>query len=370
MTTVKDVIQLFEEWVPTYLAESWDNVGLQLGSKQQKVEKLMIALDVTDRVVQEAAEKKVDFIIAHHPLLFKGLKSIDFDEPKGKVIKKLIQKNIAVYAAHTNLDAVKGGVNDLLAERLQIMDTKVLVPTHSEQLFKFAVYVPKTHATELMEKIGDAGAGHIGDYSHCTFQTEGMGAFKPLEGTNPFIGSQGSLEKVEEIKVETIIRESQLTQIVQVAAEAHPYEEMAYDLIPLANEAAPAGLGRIGKLKQPLSLKKYIDIVKKQLNVSYIRYTGDEEKVIETVAVLGGSGKGFIPEVLKQGADLYITGDLTFHEAQDAEEAGLCLIDPGHHVEEVMKQGVQHYFNQHLDSLSTQIKVITSDQSTDPFHYK
>ncbi|SFL81655.1 dinuclear metal center protein, YbgI/SA1388 family [Gracilibacillus orientalis] len=370
MTTVKDVIRLFEKWVPKHYAESWDNVGLQVGDKNQKVNKLMVTLDVIDAVVDEAIENNVDLIIAHHPLLFKGLKNIDFQDPKGRVVKKLIQHNISVYAAHTNLDVVNGGVNDLLAERLELTMTKVLVPTVEEQFLKFIVYVPQTHLNDLVDALGDAGAGYIGNYSHCTFRTTGTGAFKPLEGTNPFLGRQGEIEETIEYKVETIIKKTQLSSVIQVAEKAHPYEEMAYDLVPLANKGKQEGLGRIGKLPQPMKLSEYAEVVKRNLNISTLRYIGDQDQMIKKVAVLGGSGKGFIDIARNAGADLYITGDLTFHEAQDAEEAGLCLIDPGHHVEEVMKEGVKDYFLTNLDALPEKIEVDISRLSTDPFHYQ
>ncbi|WP_163581182.1 Nif3-like dinuclear metal center hexameric protein [Gracilibacillus saliphilus] len=370
MTTVKDVIHLFEKWVPKQYAESWDNVGLQVGAKGQKVKKIMITLDVIDAVVDEAIEKNVDFIIAHHPLLFKGLKQIDFQDPKGRVVKKLIQHNIAVYAAHTNLDVVSGGVNDLLAQRLELINTKVLVPTIEDQLLKFIVYVPQSHLDDVVEKIGDAGAGHIGNYSHCTFRAVGTGAFQPLEGTNPFLGTQGKIEEVDEYKVETIIKKSQLSSVLQAAEKAHPYEEMAYDLVPLANKGNKEGLGRIGKLAKPMKLSEYAELVKRNLNIPTLRYVGDQDKWIKKVAVLGGSGKGYIDVARHAGADLYITGDLTFHEAQDAEEAGICLIDPGHHVEEVMKEGVKDYFLANLDALPEKIEVEISTLSTDPFRYQ
>ncbi|UOQ47428.1 Nif3-like dinuclear metal center hexameric protein [Gracilibacillus caseinilyticus] len=369
MTTVKDVIKLFEKWVPITLAESWDNVGLQIGSKNQPVHKLMITLDVVEEVVDEAVEGGVDMIIAHHPLLFKGIKSIDFSSPKGRVIQKLIQHNISVYAAHTNLDVVEGGVNDWLAERLELQYTKVLVPTTEESLLKFVVYVPRTHVTEMLAALGEADAGHIGNYSHCSYRGEGTGAFKPLEGSDPFIGKEYKMEEVEESKVETIIKKSQLSQVLQAAQKAHPYEEMAYDLLPLANKGEKRGLGRIGTVKQPITLANYASLVKEQLQVPTLRYVGDPEQLIKKVAVLGGSGKGFIDAAKHAGADVYVTGDLTFHDAQDAEQAGFSLIDPGHHVEEVMKQGVKRFFSDHMEQLPNRIEIKASKLSTEPFRF-
>ncbi|WP_163539611.1 Nif3-like dinuclear metal center hexameric protein [Gracilibacillus sp. YIM 98692] len=368
-TVVRDVIQLFENWVPKSYAESWDNVGLQIGDMEKPVKRLMITLDVVEKVVDEAIDKKADMIIAHHPLFFESLKSINLNSPKGKVIAKLMKHQISVYTAHTNLDIAEGGVNDLLAEKLELRDTKVLVPTKTDHLLKFIAYVPHTHVDSFKEAIGNAGAGHIGNYSHCTFQSEGKGAFKPLSGTNPFIGTQGEIEQVNEYKVETIIKESQLEYMIQVAQEAHPYEEMAYDIVPLQNKGKVNGLGRYGKIDKKMNLEEYVEVVKKAYQVPFVRFVGNKEKTVKKVAILGGSGKGFIKQAQKVGADLYITGDLTFHDAQDAEQAGISLIDPGHHIEEVMKKGVQSYFQQNKKNLPSPIEVEVSDLTTEPFQW-
>lgn len=366
-TTVKAIIQLFEKWVPKDYAESWDNVGLQLGDLEQSVQNLLITLDVTDEIVEEAIEHQVQLIIAHHPLLFKGLKQIDVNDSKGRIIQKLLKNNISVYAAHTNLDMVNGGVNDLLADKLCLKNRQVLVPSITDKLYKFMVYVPKSHANVVKEAIGKAGAGHIGNYSHCTFETAGMGAFKPLEGTNPFLGKKGKIEEVEEIKIETIVKEKQLSKIIEMAKQSHPYEEMAYDVFPLNNSTETLGLGRIGLVEKEMTLKEYLSFVKDALDVPFVRFVGDENKIVRSVAVLGGSGKGYIINAIKMGADVYITGDLSFHDAQDAEQAGICLIDPGHHVERVMKDGVKCYFDHHQKELPTPVNIITSTISTEPF---
>lgn len=194
-----------ERLAPKSLAYDWDNVGLQVGSFSTPVKKIMVTLDVLEEVVDEAITKNVSLIIAHHPLLFKPVKQLSTDTPQGRVLHKLLQHNITVYAAHTNLDIAEGGVNDVLCEKLKIKNTKVLIKERTETLYKLVVYVPQTHQKVLREAIGKAGAGHIGNYSHCTFQTMGKGTFKPLEGTNPYIGSQDKMEFVPEVKIETIV---------------------------------------------------------------------------------------------------------------------------------------------------------------------
>ncbi|KAB8128609.1 Nif3-like dinuclear metal center hexameric protein [Gracilibacillus oryzae] len=360
MTTVKDIIQLFEQWVPAHYAENWDNVGLQIGNLNNQVKRIMTTLDVTEQIADEAIENEVDLIVAHHPLLFQGLKQIEENNFKGKTIHKLIKHNISVYAAHTNLDVVKGGVNDLLADKLQLVNREVLVPTIAEKLFKLVVYVPETHTAGFIES----------NYSHCTFRSAGTGTFKPLEGTNPFIGQEGTVEHVKEERVETIVKEQHLKEIVQVAKNAHPYEEMAYDVFPTANQGEILGLGRVGTVSHPMKLEDYAAAVKEIFEVPYVRFVGDPDKTIEKVAVLGGSGKGYINDARKHGADVYITGDLSFHDALDAKEQGIALIDPGHHIEQVMKDGVKTYFEQNMQKLPNRVEVICSNIPTEPFQWK
>lgn len=361
----RDVFAVLEKWAPKHYAYDWDNVGLQIGSYTKPVRKVMITLDVLDAVVDEAIANDVDLIIAHHPLLFKPLKELDLQTPKGSVIQKLIMHDITVYAAHTNLDVTSGGVNDMLCGKLQIHSRDILVDKKSENLYKIAFHVPKTHEETFRDAIGRSGAGHIGNYSHCTFNFSGQGTFKPLEGTNPYIGSTNELEKVNELKMESIVREKDLDSVIADLIAEHPYEEPAYDIYLLANKGHSYGLGRIGDLKHPMSLKELANHVKEVLRVPWVRVTGDDTMTIRRVAVLGGSGEGYFKAALNKGADAYITGDMTFHMAQDANEHGLSIIDPGHHVEQVMKQGVKDYLAAHLKTES--IDIITSDIGTEPF---
>lgn len=360
-----DIFKIMEDWAPTHYAYDWDNVGLQIGSYTKPVHKIMITLDVLDSVVDEAIANDVDLIIAHHPLLFKPLKELDLQSPKGSVIQKLIKHDITVYAAHTNLDVTNGGVNDMLCDALQIQSRDILVDEKTEELYKVVFYVPESHETIFRETIGDSGAGHIGNYSHCTFQTPGQGTFKPLEGTNPYIGFTNELEKVSELRMETIVKQKDLTRVIDELVASHPYEEPAYDIYLLANDGPSYGLGRIGTLEHPMPPKEFANHVKNTLNVPWIRGVEGHTRHIKRVAVLGGSGEGYFKAALSKGADAYITGDVTFHIAQDASELGLSIIDPGHHVEKVMKQGVKDYLTKHLKTDS--INIITSEIDTEPF---
>ncbi len=366
-----NIFDALEAWAPKHLAYDWDNVGLQVGSLNREVKKIMITLDVLETVVDEAIENDVDLIIAHHPLLFKGLKQVDVDTPTGKIIEKLIANKISVYAAHTNLDITNGGVNDILCKRLGIETTDHLIQTDQEKLYKIAVYVPNSHADAVREVLGDAGAGHIGDYSHCTFQTAGKGAFKPLEGTNPYIGKVNILEFVDEVKLETIVQEQKLSEVIKQMIAVHPYEEVAYDIIPLANSGTTVGIGKIGHLQDEMKLRAFAEYVKETLNMSAVRVTGDLTKVVQKVAVLGGSGEKYIEQAIAKKADVYITGDMTFHNAQDAWVRGLAVIDAGHYIEYVMKQETKQYLEAYFskDDPDTRVEVIISETNTDPFQF-
>lgn len=359
------IFRELEAWAPKTFAYDWDNVGLQVGSISDKTEAVLVTLDVNDAVVDEAIRLGANVIVSHHPMLFKPLKTIDFNTPKGKLVRKLIKHDITVYASHTNLDIAEGGVNDLLAEKIGIENVQPMVVTHEEPLYKLAVFTPVDHVNEVVDALSEAGAGHIGNYSHCTFQAPGTGTFKPLEGANPYIGTQHKIERVEELKIETIVPETLLKNVVEAMLKAHPYEEVAYDIYPLKNEGKKYGLGRIGTLKEVVNFHQLIEMTKKVLDVRHVRYVGDLDKQVKRVAVLGGSGEKYIHKAKQLGADAYITGDVTFHQAQDAKDNGLALIDAGHYIEQVMKEATKRFIEERFPSLN----VYVSNVNTDPFQF-
>ncbi|MGM8214133.1 Nif3-like dinuclear metal center hexameric protein [Bacillaceae bacterium W0354] len=361
---VKDVVTLLEKIAPPSLAFEGDRIGLHIGSYNNDVHKVMVTLDVLENVVDEAVEKNVDFIVAHHPLIFNPLKSIDFNSEKGKIIKKLIEHNISVYVAHTNLDIAVNGVNDMLMKQLNINETDVLIETYNEPLFKLVLFVPTTHEDILRGAISDAGAGHIGEYSHCTFNSKGTGTFMPREGTNPYIGSLNELEKVSELRMETIVPERLLHEVIEAAKKAHPYEEMAYDVYPVKLNGDSYGLGRIGSLKKPMNLKDFAHYVKQSFDVPFVRMIGEEHTLVERVAVIGGDGNKYIHHARNKGADVLITGDVYFHTAQDALGIGLSMIDPGHHIEQIMKKELAVLLK---EELKNDVEIIASEKSTEPF---
>lgn len=362
------IINELDKLAPRYLAESWDNVGLLVGSPAQNISRILIALDVTDNVVDHALANKADMIVTHHPLIFKGIRNVRTDLPHGQLLAKLIKNDIAVYAAHTNLDIADGGINDILANKLNLTNIESLSSGYADKLIKLAVFVPYTHAEAVRNAICDAGAGHVGNYSHCTFQTDGIGTFMPLEGTNPFLGSQGRIEQVSEVRLETVMPEKICNKVIKALLKAHPYEEVAYDLYQLANSRPQLGLGRIGSLTATKSLKVFADEVKQVLGINLVNVAGAEDQSIRKVAVCGGSGASLIQSAVFAGADVLVTGDVKYHEAQEAVAAGIAIVDAGHFATEVV---VVDYLSKYLKAQAHNekwdIEVFIDNISADVF---
>ncbi|MRX71288.1 Nif3-like dinuclear metal center hexameric protein [Bacillus lacus] len=362
-----EVISLFESYAPKSLALEGDKIGLQIGTLNKPVSQVMMTLDVMEEVVDEAIEKGADLIIAHHPPLFRSLKNVITDTPSGRIIEKCIKHDIAVYAAHTNLDVADGGVNDMLAGALGLTDTKLLAPTYTDELKRLIAFVPETHKKQVKKALGDAGAGHIGNYSHCTFTTEGTGSFLPLEGSHPYLGEPGEMEEVHEVKLETIYPKSREKMVLSALKKAHPYEEVAYDIIPLENEGIQRGLGRVGQVPEEMTLKRFAEHVKQSLNVDTVRIVGNPDDTVKKAAVLGGDGNKYIHQAKFSGADVFVTGDIYYHTAHDAMMLGLNIIDAGHHIESIMKQGAADVLLSMANEKSFELSVFASESRTDPF---
>lgn len=328
-TTVREITQYLETWAPRELAESWDNVGLLCGHPDREVRHVLTALDVTAENVAYAVNNGVDLIVAHHPLIFKPLKTLAGGTPLTDLLATLQRYDIAVYAAHTNLDIAAGGVNDRLAELLGLTEVKGLVHTGTEAAYKLVVFTPATHADAVRAALGDSGAGYIGKYSHCSFSATGTGRFLPHDGARPYLGTIGAPETVREERIETIVPEALLEATIRAMLAAHPYEEVAYDVYPLQAPAATHWLGRVGKLPEALPLPEALRHIREVLGIPVLRSAGHCESV-RTIALCGGSGMEFWPQALQSGADLYLTGDVRYHDAQSAAAAGLVVAD-GHH---------------------------------------
>lgn len=332
MYALGEIIEELELLAPTYLAEKWDNVGLLIGSKNQPIHKVLCALDVNLEVIKEAIEEKVDCIITHHPFIFKPMSRIDFDTPKGEMIRMLIQNNIAIYSMHTNWDIAAGGINDLLAEAFGLENAKPMDITYEEPVYKLAVYAPRENVQSIRETIIAHNPCEIGHYKGCTFTGEGTGSFMPLEGSQPYIGVTNQLELVEEVKIESIVYLKDVNNLMKQVTEVHPYEEIAYDLYPLKNLKSYEGIGRSGLIK-PISLEDLVAKVKQIFGVSSIRIVGDSKKTITKLSICSGSGADYISKAASL-SEVYITADIKFHEAQAAIEQGLVILDVGHYASE------------------------------------
>lgn len=361
------IIRLFESVVPPHLAVANDRIGLQVGTLRKEVKKVMLALDVTPQVAEEAVRQHIDLIIAHHAVIFHPLTTLRTDTRMGQLHEKLIKHDVAVYVAHTNWDIAPGGVNDILAEKLGLKETSVLSPVHVQSLKKLVVFVPESHHEEVFQALGEAGAGWIGQYSHCTFNVQGVGTFKPNKEANPFIGTKGKIEKVNEIRLETVVTEDNMKQAVAAMLQAHPYEEVAYDIYPLDLPSDAYGLGRVGKLTDPEPLADFAERVKQAYGLPSLRVVGDLNRTVRRVAVLGGMGGKYLSDAVQARADVYITGDIDYHTAQDAVARGIALIDPGHHIEHLVLAPMRDYLANAL--IKTDTVVVCSEADTDPFNY-
>lgn len=363
------VIGFMEQLAPKHVAMEDDKIGLQLGSLQKEITGVLTALDVNEAVVDEAIRLGANLIIAHHAIIYRPLRNLQSDTPMGKVYEKLIKHDIAVYVAHTNLDVTEGGMNDWMAEALGIDSSASVEDIHTENLYKLVVFVPKDHHQRVLDAVLNAGAGAIGNYSHCSFNIEGYGTFVPGEGTDPYIGKQGRMEKAEEIRIETIVPHGIRSKVIQAMLKSHPYEEVAYDMYPMDLKGRVFGLGRVGKLDEPVTLKEFAERVKLNLNVPHVRVVGDLNREIKKAAVIGGSGGRYWKAAMFRGADVLVTGDIDYHTAQDAEMAGLTLIDPGHNAEKIMKSKVAAWLEEKLRDAKYATKVHASEVNTEPFHF-
>lgn len=365
-----DFIGLINCLYPPDLAEEWDNVGLQVGEPGSTIKRIMVALDPTLANLQQAQTHECQLLLTHHPLIFKPLKQISTSDPTGNSIAYALQHNINIVCTHTNLDSGADGLNDWLAAILELEQPQILQPSQREQFFKLVVYVPNSHTEEVKEGLFRGGAGHIGEYDQCAFSTQGRGQFRPLEGSNPFLGSTGEVESVEESRIETIVPRRNLAKVIKQLWKSHPYEEVAYDLFQLHNQSATAGLGRTGKLHTPTTLEAFARTCKERLGCDGLRMVGAGAARVHKVAVCSGSGSGAMHAAKFSGADTLVTGDLKYHEAQSAADMGLNVIDAGHFATEIIAAtGLRRTLEAALSARGYTTEVITASNEQDPFTF-
>ena len=362
------ILYLLEQLAPKKYAENWDNVGLLLGNEEVGIDKVMVVLDVTELVVEEAIEKNVDLIISHHPLIFKGMKNITDRTHKGRMIRKLIKNDIHVYAAHTNLDITNNGLNDYLAGLLGLEDLSILDISGSETYYKFMTSVPLDNVETVEEALFKAGAGRVGNYSECNFKVKGQGSFRPLEGANPSIGSIGTRERVEEISIETVVAAKDLDKCVRALLKSHRYETPAYSVFKMENLQASYGLGRVGRYSQPMSGEDFVLNLKATLGGGLVKVAGRLPKSVKKVGLCTGAGSDFIHAAKRRGCDVYVTGDVKYHEAQLADELGMCIIDAGHYeTENIYMAYLKEYLREKCLDKNYEVKIINSESLENPF---
>ena len=328
LVRVAQISGVIETIAPSSLAEEWDNCGLQVGGPEAEVNRVLVALTPLPEVFEEAEEKGANFLLFHHPLIFDPLKAVVTSSYPGGLLARAIRNGLAVYAAHTSYDAAPAGVSVALARALGLSGPlRVLSPRGA--LRKLVVFVPEENADAVAKALAEVGAGVIGDYTECTFRTLGRGTFRGGEGASPYLGEKGRLEEVEELRIETVVAAHTVGRAVNAATAAHPYEEVALDVYPVEGSPDGCGYGRVGTLPERLTAEELREYVSESLGFPS-RLLADPGRRVETVAVLGGSGGSFIPEVAASGAHAYVTGDVDYHEALLAESLDLAVIDAGH----------------------------------------
>lgn len=325
---IKDIIEFIENKFPLDLQESYDNCGLTYGHLHNKLKGVLVCLDVTDKIVEEAIEKKCNLIVSHHPVIFQGLKKINLKSMNSRVLEKCIKNDIALYALHTNLDNHCDGVNKELMNRIGIESPEILLPK-SNTLSKLVVYVPSEHIDALDKALFTKGAGGIGDYTECSFRAKGEGTFKANEQAKPVIGKKGKRAFVNEIRAEYLVRNTDLREIVNAMHIVHPYEQVAYDIIAIENNNKEFGSGMIGELPKEMTEIEFLNQLKLNFNLKTIRHTSFREKKISKVAVCGGSGSFLLEHAKRIKADVFITSDFKYHEFFDAENE-ILILDIGH----------------------------------------
>lgn len=361
---IQEVIQYLESLAPLSSQESYDNSGLIVGDQSTEITSALISLDCTEEIVEEAIKKGSNLIIAHHPIVFRGLKSFTGRNYVERTIIKAIKNDIAIYAIHTNLDNYLGGVNAEIGKRMGLKNLKILAPS-TDTLIKLAVYCPKKNTEEVKQAMFDAGAGNIGNYSECSFNSDGLGTYKGNEDSNPAIGEKGTRHQETEDKIEVLVSRHRKGQIVSAMLNAHPYEEVAYDLYPIENSNNYEGAGMIGELEEEIDSKAFFDMLKNQFNVPVIRHTNLVKKTIKKVAYCGGSGSFLLRNAIREKADVYVTGDFKYHEFFDAEDK-IIIADIGHYESEQYTKDLLHGI---LTKKFPKFAVHLTEISTNPINY-
>lgn len=361
---LSEITSYIDSIAPPAYQESYDNAGLIVGNPNMEITSALICLDSTEDVMDEAINRGCNLVIAHHPIVFGGLKKFNGKNYVERVVMKAIKNDIAIYAAHTNLDNVVGGVNSKIAEKLGIINPRILAPKKGI-LRKLVTFCPIDQADKVRQSIFDVGAGHIGNYDECSFNVEGTGTFRGSDDTNPYVGNKGEQHHEKEVRIETIYPIIKEKTILKALFETHPYEEVAYDIYPLENDLQQVGSGMIGELEDPMDEMEFLTMVKANFKADCIRHTKLLEKPVKKVAFCGGSGSFLLRNAMSQKADIFITGDYKYHQFFDAENQ-IVIADIGHYESE---QYTSELFRNILNKKFPNFATHLSEVNTNPIYY-
>jgi dinuclear metal center YbgI/SA1388 family protein len=357
MMKLLEIIEKYEKIVPKNIQWEKDNTGLQIGDPESEISKILLCLEVTDKIVQEAINENIDLIFSHHPMLFFPLKKIDSSTKIGNIVYKLINNNISLYSSHTNLDKIKEGTSYSLSEKLGLQKIELL-NNDPDLYYKIATFVPPDYVEKVTEALMNAGAGKVGKYDYCSFRTKGQGTFRGSEDTNPFIGKKGEKEYVDEVRLETIFPKWATSNIIIALKSSHPYEEVAYDIYPLKNQSTQYGIGTIGETREEMKATDFLDLLKKIINAPFLKISGDYNRSIKRVAVVAGAGSQYLNEAIAKKADIFITSDLTYHNFFETQN--LIIVDAGHYETEItvlenLENLLRSIFNKNIEIIKTEI---------------
>ena len=364
MPQIKDITRELEKLAPLAYQESYDNAGLIVGNPETEITGVLLTLDVTEEVVEEAKIKNCNLIVAHHPIIFKGLKKLNGRNYVERTIINAIKNDIAIYATHTNLDHVTQGVNWKIAERLKLQNVKILAPKN-QILKKLTFFTPVSHTQLILDALYKEGAGQIGQYKNCSFRSEGTGTFLPLASANPAIGTTGQLEEVNEHRIEIMFPFHMESHILATLRKVHPYEEVAYYVHLLENINQEVGAGAIGDLSEAMDQNLFLQFLKEQMHLNVIKFTKPTNKIIKRVAVCGGAGSFLLPHAKSSGADVFVTADYKYHEFFDAEN-NIMICDIGHYESEVFTKDLLFTY---LSGIFSNFALCLSEVNTNPVQY-
>jgi dinuclear metal center YbgI/SA1388 family protein len=364
MVSVGAIVEYLEQFAPPHLAADWDNVGLLLGDREARCERVMTCLTLTQEVAQETIQTNVQLIVTHHPILFRPVQRLTTDTPEGEMLLSLIQAGVAVYSPHTAFDNTAGGINDSLARRLDLVEVAPLRQREGTRQCKIVVFVPESDLTRVSDAMFSAGAGHIGEYSQCSFRVSGTGTFFGSDATQPTVGQKGRREEVNEWRLEVLCPENICEQVIEAMRRAHSYEEPAYDVYPL--QPATIGESRLGRLQKSQTLEQLAQTTKEVLKTARVQIVGDPSRSVERVALACGAGGEFLTDAVRAKADVFLTGEVRFHDYLAAQASGLALVLPGHYATE--RFGIEE-LAQRLHDKFPELQVWPSQSESDPVRW-